>query len=394
MRFDFKFNITLLPTGIATKIKLPTITKTKYVISIGNIKNRIKNNFYYLALMILSDDELWMRRCFDIALRGIPHAFPNPLVGSVIVHQERLLGEGYHQVYGQPHAEVNAIHSVAPQDRHLLSESTLYVNLEPCAHQGKTGPCADLIIHHKLKRVVIACTDPYHKVSGQGIARMRAAGIEVVVDVERDRGMEINRRFMHNIATQQPYIILKWAMTNDGYYAPSDRTQKWISNDYARMLVHKWRSEESAILCGTNTVIADDPSLTTRYWQGNNPKRIILDLHSKLHNGYKVFDQQAETIVITKNKNHFHNNKIVVDDGCTLSEMLMLLYQEKCIGSILVEGGQAVHQSFIDAGLWQEARIIKSSENWRSGLPAPVLEGNLISEYTADDNRLYIYRQV
>lgn len=336
-------------------------------------------------------EEIWMQRCLDLARMGIPKAYPNPLVGAVIVYEDRILGEGYHACFGEGHAEVNAFLSVRQEDRYLLPHATLYVSLEPCSHTGKTPPCADLIISQGIKRCVIASTDPYHEVAGRGIAKLREAGIECITGPMEKQANELNSRFLTGIALHRPYIILKWAQTANGYYAPADGSQRWITNAWARIVAHKWRSREQAILCGTDTILADNPALTTRYWEGASPLRIVLDRHHRLHPGYRVFDGTAPTLVITSTPDHFFENKWICPENEDLPELMRRLYRHK-IGSLLVEGGKKLQDSFIYHHLWDEIRIITSAAYWEEGIKAPAFSGHLAQRYSLDDNEVCIYK--
>ncbi len=223
-----------------------------------------------------------MQRCLGLAKLGAGHVAPNPMVGAVLVYNDRIIGEGYHQQYGKAHAEVNCINSVKEDDIQLIEKSTLYVSLEPCAHYGKTPPCADLIIAKKIPTVVIACRDTYEEVNGRGIDKLKAANVNVIVGVLEKDAIELNKRFFTFYTKHRPYIILKWAQSNDGKIANADHSRVFISNEESNRLVHKWRSEEAAILVGTNTALYDDPELTTRLWTGNNPIRLVIDMEVKL----------------------------------------------------------------------------------------------------------------
>ena len=260
--------------------------------------------------------EVYMRRCLELATLGCGNVAPNPMVGAVLVFNDRVIGEGYHQKYGEAHAEVNCIDSVAEADKKLISSSTLYVSLEPCAHFGKTPPCADLIIQHKIPRVIIGCRDPFKEVDGKGIEKLKAAGVHIETGILEDDCRELNKRFFSFHTKQRPYVILKWAQTADGFIAatnhpPGERTLKesaekkerlHISNEYSNRLVHKWRSEEAAILIGTNTALLDDPELTTRLWPGRSPVRLILDMDLRLPAHLKIFDRSVRTIVFNSIK--------------------------------------------------------------------------------------------
>lgn len=318
-----------------------------------------------------------MHRCLQLALMGRHGAAPNPLVGSVLVHQDRIIGEGWHSKYGEAHAEVNCLSSVKPEDRHLVEKSTLYVSLEPCAHFGKTPPCANLIKEHHIPRVVVGCRDPFAQVNGKGIEILREAGVEVTVGVLEQECRELNKRFFLFHTEHRPYVVLKWAQTADGKIANEDYSRVFISNAQTNRLVHQWRSEEMSILAGTNTALFDDPELTTRLWPGPQPVRLVVDRNLRLPTSLKLFNGAVKTIVFNL---HRHGEKgnlhwyQITGDVSLVHQVLNALYQLK-IQSVLVEGGALLLQSFIDEGLWDEARII-TNENLvlGPGLPAPVLK--------------------
>ena len=238
-----------------------------------------------------------MERCLQLAKLGAGHVAPNPMVGSVLVYENRIIGEGYHRKYGEAHAEVNCIASIDDQDIQFIERSTLYVSLEPCAHYGKTPPCSDLIIRKKIPRVLIGCRDPFKEVNGKGIEKLEAAGVNVVTGILEKNCKELNRRFFIFHTKKRPYIILKWAQTSDKKIAVNSDKPLKISNEFTNRLVHKWRSEEAAILVGTNTALADDPLLTNRLWSGKNPVRLVIDKELKLPAGAKIFNIDAPTVV-------------------------------------------------------------------------------------------------
>lgn len=340
----------------------------------------------------------FMQRCLDLAAQGIGNVAPNPPVGAVIVYQNRIIGEGYHQQYGQAHAEPNAINSVLPQDKHLLSQSTLYVSLEPCAHFGKTPPCSDLIIKTGIPKVVIASPDPFELVNGQGIEKLRAAGIEVTIDILQTEANWLMRRFLTYHQHQRPYIILKWAQTANHFIAPTNKQQQWISNSFAKMLTHRWRTEEQAILVGTNTALADNPQLTARLWIGKQPLRLVIDRYGRLQNKpLHLLDNSLPTVVFTQthpnqNVNQANLQYIPINfEHQPLQQILHFLYQQK-IQSVIVEGGAALLNSFIDANLWDEARVFTAPIYWDNGLTAPLLSNaKLHQKQKIDDNCLTIF---
>jgi len=339
-----------------------------------------------------------MQRCLDLAELGTGSVSPNPMVGSVIVHQDKIIGEGYHQKYGQSHAEVNAIHSVlntyGDQAEALLKESTIFVSLEPCAHFGKTPPCADLIIRYKIPRVVIGCRDPFEHVNGRGIEKLREAGIEVIENILNEECEFLNRRFFTRVRKQRPYIILKWAQTADHYFAPEGNEQKWISSSTAKMLSHKWRSEEDAILVGKNTALIDNPNLNVRDWTGRNPKRIVIDRHLELPQTLNLFDKTQETIVFNSKKTESdHNLKFleVEDFDHYLPQLISYQLYLMDIQSLIVEGGVKTLELFIKAGLWDEARIFTSGDYWGKGLKAPQLNGRMVEKSKVETDELTIF---
>lgn len=316
-----------------------------------------------------------MQRCLQLAALGAGTTAPNPMVGAVLVHEDVIIGEGYTQPYGQAHAEVMCINSVSADKQYLLPTATLYVSLEPCAHFGKTPPCTALIISKGIKKVVIGCLDPFEAVNGRGIAALAAAGIEVITGVLEAQCREMNKRFLTFHTKQRPYIILKWAQSANGKIAASgERTA--ISNDMSNRLVHRWRSEEAAIMVGANTAITDNPQLTARLWPGKNPVRIIAagsaDLPAHLH----IFDEQAPTIVFgnTVKKDTANTRFYPSASGNTIASMLHQLYKLG-LNSVLVEGGAKLLSSFISTGLWNEARVITNTSLFiQHGVDAPVLQ--------------------
>ncbi len=333
-----------------------------------------------------------MQRCLQLAALGEGKVAPNPLVGAVLVHHDRIIGEGYHEHYGQSHAEVNCINSVAPTDQSLISESTLYVSLEPCSHFGKTPPCSDLIIKHRIPHVVIGCRDSFEKVNGSGIEKLNAAGITTETGILEAACRAINKKFFTFHEKKRPYIILKWAQSSDGKIAGENGIRTKISNDYTDRLVHKWRSEEAAIFVGTNTIINDDPSLTVRHWNGNNPVRVIVDNGLKTNLSAKIFDGTAKTIVINKEKETDEGGLIFFKAKADekFEDTFVRCMKEHQLNSVLVEGGAMLLQSFIDADLWDEARIITNvALQIGKGIAAPKLRDEyfLRSETIFGDRR-------
>ena len=322
----------------------------------------------------MKEDELYMHRCIQLARNGLCGAPPNPMVGAVIVCDGKIIGEGYHAKCGEAHAEVNAIFSVKNPD--LLKRSTIYVSLEPCAHHGKTPPCADLIVEKQLKRVVIGCQDPFAKVNGKGIEKLRSAGIEVKVGVLEEACLELISRFVTFHAQKRPYITLKWAQSSDGFidYNRSEGEAVKLSNDLTRMLVHKRRSEHTAILVGRRTALLDNPSLTIRDWHGKAPLRLVLDKDLSLPNSLHLFDGSVPTIVFTsKEKESYNNVEYIRLDFSTsiLPQMMEVLYARN-IQSLLVEGGSQLLQSFLDENCWDEIFVEEAPLTLQDGVKAPI----------------------
>lgn len=328
----------------------------------------------------MQSHDKYIQRCLELARLGIGSVSPNPMVGSVVVCDGIILGEGHHQKYGGAHAEVNAINAVLnsfPNAHDLLKKSTIYVSLEPCAHFGKTPPCADLIIREEIPHVVVGCRDPFDQVNGKGIERLRNAGVKVTTGVMERECLELNKRFFTRVQKQRPYIILKWAQTADQYFAPADGTQKWLTSPPAKKLVHKWRSEEDAVLVGKNTALADNPQLNVREWAGRNPLRIVIDRYLDLPSDLHLFDQSQPTII-------FNGKKTAIDGKIKFLELedfdhylpQLMAYQLFImdVQSLIVEGGAKILKLFLKAGLWDEARVFTSEETWGTGLPAPTID--------------------
>ena len=330
-----------------------------------------------------------MHRALQLAKRGFGNVSPNPLVGCVIVHENKIIGEGYHRKYGEGHAEVNAVDSVENKD--LLKESTVYVTLEPCSHYGKTPPCCDLLIDHDVKKVVVAAIDPHHKVAGKGLEKMKNAGIEVEVGMLKKESERLNKRFNTFHIHKRPYIILKWAQTKDHFIARENFDSKWISNENSRQLVHKWRCEEDAIMVGKNTAIYDDPSLTARSWTGSNPTRVLLDTNLEVGNHTNLFNEEASTLIFNSKKDEEKGqNKWVKLDDFSCKEIIDKVYQQN-IQSIIIEGGATVLNSFITENCWDEARIFKSDKIFNKGIKAPIIEGAKVSEEEVFGDQLEYY---
>ncbi len=334
-----------------------------------------------------------MQRAMELALLGMGRVSPNPMVGCVIVYRGKVIGEGWHRAYGGPHAEVNAVADVEQQD--LLSESTVYVSLEPCSHYGKTPPCADLLIRHRVKKVIVANTDPNPLVSGQGIAKLRAAGITVEVGLLEQEGRELNRRFFTFIERRRPFVLLKWAETSDGFVARENYDSKWISSTFSRKLVHQWRAEEDAIMVGTRTAQYDDPQLNVRDWKGRDPVRVVIDRELRLDRKLKLFDQRQQTLCYTTRENRSDGavEYIRLDREGFLQALFEDLYHRK-IQSLMIEGGATLLSSVMEAGLWDEARIFKSMEvRFEEGIAAPTAHGTLVSTALISGDRLSVYHR-
>jgi len=339
----------------------------------------------------MTPDELFMHRTFELARLGIGSVSPNPRVGCVIVNDGSIVGEGWHQTFGQAHAEVNAVASVKDKDR--LAGSTVYVNLEPCSHTGKTPPCSDLLIKHRVKKVVISTVDTNPLVGGNGIKKLSEAGVEVITGVLEQQGRELNSRFFTFYEKQRPYIILKWAQTADNFIARSNYESKWISNEYSRQLVHKWRGEEDAVLVGTKTAAHDNPALTVRDWSGRNPIRLVIDRFLRLSDKLSLFDRKQKTICfnLLKHEEHPNFSRVRLDEQDFIDSMLDYLVKEK-IQSVMIEGGSLTLGLFIEAGLWDEARVFTSPRLFHAGISAPRVGGNLITEEKISTDMLRLYR--
>lgn len=325
--------------------------------------------------------EIYMQRCLQLAKNGLGYTYPNPMVGSVIVHENKIIGEGWHRKSGKSHAEIVAIHSVT--DQTLLEHATLYVNLEPCAHFGKTPPCAHAIVAHKIPKVVIGCRDFAAHVNGKGIDYLRANGVEVIEKILEEDAIQLNKRFFTFHKKQRPYIILKWAETANGYMASLDHTQKWISGKTAKQLVHKWRTEEQGILVGANTVRIDNPQLNARLWSGKNPQIIVLT-----HDKNKLGDAQINT-----ENTIFYPNDNQKDKDLNLNHLMNILYEQNLV-SVMVEGGAVVLQQFLEMDLWDEIRLITGTSSWETGVSSPAIPKKLqFTESKIGEDYLKIYQK-
>ncbi|PLX05164.1 MAG: bifunctional diaminohydroxyphosphoribosylaminopyrimidine deaminase/5-amino-6-(5-phosphoribosylamino)uracil reductase RibD [Marinilabiliales bacterium] len=335
-----------------------------------------------------------MIRCLDLAAKGAGKVAPNPMVGCVIVHNNKIIGEGYHIEFGGPHAEVNAINSV--ENKELLKSSTLYVNLEPCSHYGKTPPCSDLIVSHKIPRVVICNMDPNAKVSGKGIKKLNNAGIVTEIGICENEGNFLNRRFFTFHKQKKPYIILKWAQSKDGFIdiirnADTPIGPNWISDEISRVLVHKWRAEEMGILVGTQTVLKDNPSLTVRDWRGNSPIRLVIDKKNILTNDLKVFDNKTETIIFNETIDQKKGKTEWI--SCNSKDYIKCIDEvcfEKGILSLIVEGGEKLLSSYISSNCWNEARVFVGNRKFNQGVKAPKIELTSGKHHIIGQTNLYI----
>lgn len=347
-----------------------------------------------------------MQRCIQLAKLGAGMVAPNPMVGAVLVHGDTIIGEGYHMQYGQAHAEVNCINSVSQNLKSQISNATLYVSLEPCAHFGKTPPCTNFIIKHNIKKVIIGCADSYNEVNGKGVEQLLAAGVNVTVGVLQEECLQLNKRFFTFHQHHRPYIVLKFAKTADGFIGkttpnPSkgeEQDRLLISNDFTNKLVHQWRSTEASILIGINTALQDNPSLNNRLWKGKNPVRLVIDKHLKLPSNLQLFNRQQQTIVFNFLKNEVQENiKFVqINREVSVIEQLLQYCYDQEIQSILVEGGSILLQSFIDANLWDEARVVTNQlMHIKNGYKAPVINASIQStEFILNDRIDYYFNSI
>lgn len=338
----------------------------------------------------MNEDELYMRRCLQLAALGKGFVAPNPLVGAALVYKNRIIGEGYHQQFGAAHAEVNCINSVKESDKPFISSSTLYVSLEPCAHYGKTPPCSTFIIQHNIPKVVIGCRDVFKEVNGKGIEQLQRANVEVVVGVLEEACKSMNERFFTFHEKKRPYVILKWAQTANGYLSQASGERLYISNEYVNRLVHAWRSEEMAIIVGSATAIADNPQLTNRLWTGKSPLRMVIDRELKLPAHLNLFQTKEPTVVFNYHKHEQQNNVLFycLNREANFLEEFMRACVHLSVQSLLVEGGSRLLQLFLDAALWDELRIITHHNLVvKEGVKAPVFqEGKIIKTETYANN--------
>ena len=337
-------------------------------------------------------NEKYIRRCIELARNGLGTTYPDPLVGSVIVYDGKIIGEGWHKKSGESHAEVNAVKAV--KDKSLLKKATIYVSLEPCSHFGKTPPCCDLIIKNNIPNVVIGTVDPNVKVAGNGIKKLIEAGIHVTVGVLEEECNALNKRFFTFHKKKRPFIVLKWAESQDGFIAPTEKLEKkpvWITNQYSRQLVHKWRTEEQAILVGTQTAIDDNPKLNARDWSGKNPIRLVIDQNNRIEKNNHIFDNQAVTIVFSKSIDTIKKENTIFEildfEKNIAEQIVQILYQHQ-IQSVIIEGGRQTLQTFIDANLWDEARVFVGSIKFKEGTQAPTLAKNQFKKQSIGTDEL------
>lgn len=340
-----------------------------------------------------------MRRCLELAQLGAGYVSPNPLVGAVLVNQGRVVAENYHRRYGEGHAEALLIQDVKErfggEAASIFRDSTLYVSLEPCSHQGKTPPCSSLIAENGIKKVVIGCRDPFDKVNGRGVVQLREAGVDITEGICEHEANWVNRRFFTRVRHHRPYIILKWAETADGYFAPEGGGQRWISGAIAKQLVHRWRTEEDAVLVGTNTALVDNPRLTAREWEGRDPVRILIDRRLQVPTDRAIYGSEASIVIFNEsNADWVENRKYIALEHFDLYLPEKIAYQLHLmdIQSLIVEGGAKTLLSFIASGLWDEARVFRSPQCWVSGIPAPRLGKKEVSAQPVGHDVLSIYR--
>lgn len=339
-------------------------------------------------------DHQWMSYALHLARQGLGHVRTNPMVGAVVAHGDQLIASGYHPGYGQLHAERIALMSVAESDEHLLPQATLYVTLEPCNHHGKTPPCTDIILEKGIKKVIVCQLDPNPQMSGKSIEMLRSKGIEVEVGLLEDQGKELTKAFVKNQKTGMPYTILKYARSADGYIGHPDK-QVWLSNPQSKIMSHKWRTEIDAIMIGSETAIVDDPSLTAREYPGNSPLRVVIDRRGRLEGTDLsiLTDGHPTVIYTTRTPDTPHNDTVdyrTLDESDGLPEILSDLYAHYKVGTLLVEGGRSLLQSFINDDLWDEGRIIHTPTFLDDGVKAHSIKGLLRQSYSLDTDRIDI----
>lgn len=346
----------------------------------------------------MSSHEIVIKRAIELARLGAGSVSPNPMVGAVVVVGDKIIGEGYHQKYGEAHAEVNAIQQVLNRftdAEELLKQATIYVTLEPCSHFGKTPPCADLIIKYQIPRVVIGALDPFESVNGKGVEKLKNAGIEVITGILKEECRALNERFFTRVQKLRPFVILKWAQTADAFFSPENGKQKWISGEEAKRYVHLWRSQEDCVLVGKNTALADNPQLNVRLVKGRNPKRVVIDRNLDLPLQLNIFDNSVETFVFNAVKTDLQDKTLWVsieDFDYFLPQYILFQLYLQDIQSVIIEGGAKTLQTFIDAGLWDEARIFTSPVFWGEGIKAPQIKGNIKEQILIGQDQLTILK--
>lgn len=337
---------------------------------------------------------LYMQRCFDLARLAQGQVSPNPMVGAVLVHEDRIIGEGYHARYGGDHAEVMCVKSVKAKDQHLISKSRLYVSLEPCNIYGNTPPCTNLILDQKIPHLIVASGDQTPGVQGSGLQRLRDAGVKVEVGVGREQGTYLSRIRNTFVEKNRPYIVLKYAQTRNGFLAPKEQEQYWLTNQFSKTLVHKWRTETDAILVGSGTAMVDNPALTNRLYPGKQPMRIVLDRKAKIPHSHHLFDQQHASMVFTQkamcNDGLVEYEQLDFNASNWLTQLLRKLAERK-IAHLTVEGGAWLLEQFVANQLWDEARVFTTQHEWADGLKAPLLGIAPTQEYKLAEDELRVY---
>lgn len=343
-----------------------------------------------------------MQRAIELAKLGAGNVAPNPMVGCVIVHNDTIIGEGWHQKFGEAHAEINALNNVKNKD--LLSQSTVYVTLEPCSHYGKTPPCANALINHGIKKVIVGITDPNPLVSGSGIKLLRQSGIEVVTDILANECAELNKRFITYITQNRPYIILKWAQSYDGFIAPDRQTltadefeeNRHITGLITQKITHLWRTYEAGIMVGTNTILTDNPKLNARAWHGPSPIRITIDLNNRLPKTLHIFDESQKTIIFNYTENINTSTSIItylpIDKDFDLAPQILNELYKQNIQSVIIEGGTQLLETFINSNNWDEAQVLTSPKQLINGVKAPAISGNITHKFASNLNSISILK--
>jgi len=340
-------------------------------------------------------DEFYMQRCFDLAKLAANQTQTNPMVGAVLVYNDSIIGEGYHEAYGENHAEINAINSVKEKDKSLIPESTLYISLEPCFHEGKTPPCVERILSEKIKHVFISCLDPFEKVAGKSVAKLQDSGVKVHLGLLENHGKQLIRKFVANTIEKRSYILIKFAQSRDGFMGKENEAV-WLTDIYSKTLSHKWRSELDGIMVGTQTAITDNPELTNRLYAGRSPQRIVLDRNERIPKTHKLISDDLPCLVFTSKKDYQikKTKTLVYLTDWSLEKILKELYNRN-VYSILVEGGKQLIQSFIDQNLWDEYRVLKAPIVLGTGIKAPLLQAQISQEYRlGEDSITYGYRKL